>query len=186
MDISMKSSKTRTVWTKQETVFLQENYGVLTSYQIAKKLNKTRSAIINRARKLTLNIGSFWKGKKLTESHKNKFRNNPKRGHRQPHSKETRIKMAKSHCGEKSHFWKGGVTPVRDVIHHSTEYTLWREAVFYRDNFTCRACGQRGNYLEAHHILSFSGYPHKRFDISNGMTLCKVCHKKTDNYGKHC
>lgn len=55
-------------------------------------------------------------------------------------------------------------------------------AVFQRDNFTCQGCKQRGGRLHAHHILAFSQFPEHRFDVSNGLTLCKECHKKTDNY----
>jgi len=39
--------------------------------------------------------------------------------------------------GEKSHFWKGGITPEHIKSRNSTENCLWREAVFARDNWTC-------------------------------------------------
>lgn len=60
----------------------------------------------------------------------------------------------------------------------STEYKLWRKSVFIRDGFTCQICGSRGVRLNAHHIKSYAAYPELRFDISNGITFCEVCHKK--------
>jgi len=69
--------------------------------------------------------------------------------------------------------------------HHArnTKYKEWRDTVFKRDDYTCRDCGKKGEYLEAHHIKSWSKYPQLRYDITNGLTLCKKCHKRTDNYG---
>ena len=97
---------------------------------------------------------------------------------------EFRIKMADSRRGEKSHLWKGGVTPVNKAIRHSIEYRLWRESVFKRDNYTCVWCGKVGGRIEADHIKAFKDYPELRFAIDNGRTLCKSCHKKTDTYGR--
>lgn len=98
-------------------------------------------------------------------------------------SDETRIKMRDAQRGEKSHLWKGGITPIHQRIRSSAEYRLWREAVFKRDNYTCRFCGKRGVVLNADHIKPFAFFPELRFAIDNGRTLCKECHKKTETYG---
>lgn len=80
-------------------------------------------------------------------------------------------------------FWKGGINKPNMKIRRSSEYLSWRKAIFERDNYTCKICRARsGNgkrvYLEAHHIFSFAIYPELRFDTNNGITLCKICHKK--------
>ena len=85
--------------------------------------------------------------------------------------------------GSKSHFWRGGITPINFKIRHSVEYKLWRESVFKRDNYTCISCGQVGGKLNADHVKPFSLFPDLRFDINNGRTLCVPCHRKTDTYG---
>lgn len=57
------------------------------------------------------------------------------------------------------------------------ENTRWRFAVYSRDDFRCRVCGDsRGGNLEAHHLNSYTDYPEERFVLSNGITLCKDCH----------
>lgn len=62
------------------------------------------------------------------------------------------------------------------------KYLKWRSDVFRRDNWTCQTCNIRGVYLEAHHIKSWAKYPEFRYDLENGVALCKECHKLTDNY----
>ena len=61
-------------------------------------------------------------------------------------------------------------------------YNQWRIKVFNRDNYTCQVCGLRGKGIQAHHIKSWKNYPEERLDVSNGVTLCKECHKDTHNY----
>ncbi len=101
-------------------------------------------------------------------------------------------RVSESNRGERSHLWKGGITPLNKAIRTSTMYSNWRNQVFGRDNFTCQECGARGVWLEAHHIKSFSSLIGENkittleqamqcntiWDISNGKTLCKVCHKE--------
>ena len=84
--------------------------------------------------------------------------------------------------GEKSHLWKGGKTKESKIRQTSAEYKEWRNNVFERDNYTCQKCGKKGD-IEAHHIKEQCNYPELIFDINNGITLCRKCHKETDNYG---
>jgi len=111
------------------------------------------------------------------------------------HSKESRLKIAIAHKGSKSHLWKGGVTSENKKLRSSIEYSLWREAVFKRDDYRCVFCGIKSAkgivvYLHADHIKPFAYFPKLRLDINNGRTLCKNCHEKTDTYkgraNKHC
>lgn len=80
--------------------------------------------------------------------------------------------------GEDHHNWKGGITPENSKIRASAEYKEWRMTVFKRDDFTCQNCKIKGSQLEAHHIVKFSEDPTLRFEISNGLTLCRKCHKE--------
>lgn len=81
-------------------------------------------------------------------------------------------------------FRKDPVTPVNQRIRKSTEYRLWRKAVFERNKYACVWCLEVGGRLNADHIKPFAYYPELRFAIDNGRTLCNSCHLKTDTYGR--
>jgi hypothetical protein len=98
-------------------------------------------------------------------------------------SPEFVVNMRTRFVGEKHWNWQGGKTDETRRIRNSWEYRQWRKAVFERDRYTCRVCGQVGGLLNADHIKPFSSYPHLRFDVINGQTLCLPCHKKTATFG---
>lgn len=78
--------------------------------------------------------------------------------------------------GEKNWRWKGGVSTESERIRKSAQYVEWRKKVFERDDFRCVLCLKRGGDIHAHHILFFSTNPDLRFNLGNGITLCKSCH----------
>ena len=91
--------------------------------------------------------------------------------------------------------WKGGITFWKKRIWDSPKYKNWRQQVFQRDSFTCQKCGQKGKYLEAHHLKSFHDLLRKYniksreeankcdalWDAGLGQTLCFKCHQPTKN-----
>jgi hypothetical protein len=99
--------------------------------------------------------------KKISESLKGK--NNPMYGIRR--------------FGKDNPNWIDGRTPEIRKLRNSDEIIRWRWKVFKRDNYTCQICGQHGYELQAHHIYPFSIYNFIRFELWNGITLCKDCHR---------
>lgn len=84
--------------------------------------------------------------------------------------------------GSNSHWWKGGVVNKNKIERGRSKYSEWRMKVFIRDDYTCQDCGKRnGNgyrvYLHAHHKEHFSKHIELRYEVSNGITLCKDCHR---------
>lgn len=66
----------------------------------------------------------------------------------------------------------------------SRKWRDWRKAIYERDKYTCVLCGDdKGGNLEADHIKPRYLFPELTFDVSNGRTLCKPCHKKTATFG---
>lgn len=84
--------------------------------------------------------------------------------------------------GKNNSNWRGGTKNAGRAFRRSRAYKDWRKAVFERDGYTCIWCGQRGGELHADHIKPFAYYPELRLELSNGRTLCKPCHAKTDTY----
>ena len=119
--------------------------------------------------------GRTYKGKPLTLEHRKKL------------------------SGKNSPRWRGGITPLYYRIRKLTESNRWRLAIFERDLFTCQECKKSGIRLECHHIKSFLKIIKENniktieealnckelWDVNNGITYCKKCHKLTDSYGKN-
>jgi 5-methylcytosine-specific restriction endonuclease McrA len=58
----------------------------------------------------------------------------------------------------------------------------WKHMVKYRDRGVCQTCGIKKPLMHAHHIYPVEEYPEKRNDLSNGITLCPMCHSRAHRY----
>jgi thymidylate synthase (FAD) len=78
--------------------------------------------------------------------------------------------------GEKSNWWRGGVSklPERRAVGYWT--TAQAPAVHARFNYTCQLCGERGGALEVHHIIPVWADMGKARDLDNLCSLCDECH----------
>lgn len=82
------------------------------------------------------------------------------------------IRAARS--GEKSNFWKGGISSDRANIARWTREQAPRVHVTF--DYTCQDCGRRGGRLQAHHVKSVVEFPELAREFSNLVTLCSDCH----------
>lgn len=62
-------------------------------------------------------------------------------------------------------------------VRASIEAKAWTVAVLERDNHTCQDCGCTDDIV-THHIKEWKDHVELRFDVSNGVTLCRSCHGK--------
>lgn len=89
--------------------------------------------------------------------------------------------------GDKSHKWNPKLTKEDRLMNRSVfrkPINDWRVKVFIRDKRTCAVCDYRGQEINAHHLDGWNWCKEKRFDLDNGITLCKECHRKFHNeYG---
>ena len=104
--------------------------------------------------------------------------------------------------GAGNHRWAGGKTEFSRRVRNLPEYAKWRLEVFRRDFFTCVMCGEKrcaGKRIIIHadHINPLSLLLEQfnikviddaiaclpLWDVANGRTLCKECHKKTPTWG---
>ena len=62
---------------------------------------------------------------------------------------------------------------------YDTKYKYWMLAVKKRDSWKCKiGDGNCKGRLEAHHILNWEDFPELRYDVNNGITLCKNHHPR--------
>lgn len=56
-------------------------------------------------------------------------------------------------------------------------YYKWRKQILIRDNNKCQVCGSVEK-IEPHHLYSWVAYPALRFDLGNGIALCRSEHQE--------
>ena len=176
-------------WTNDEVEILIKNYEYYSNYEMVKKFFPYRKEkhIADKASKLGL------------------YKNDEtiKRISAEKMSASVRLKISKNHkekalfVGSKNPMynskrfgalnpnWKGGITTEKETAMRSEKYKAWRKSVFERDLYTCQCCGKMTHDIEAHHLDNFAEYPAKRYDIDNGITLCKKCHNPNQKGSFH-
>lgn len=65
---------------------------------------------------------------------------------------------------------------LRRWLRNSFEYKQWRTAVYSRDGHRCALC-LASEGIVAHHVEPIAINPDRAFDVDNGLTLCRPCHK---------
>lgn len=68
------------------------------------------------------------------------------------------------------------IVPVTAAERRRQATKRWRVQVLARDGHRCQHCGATGCKLNAHHVKPWAKHPELRTDLSNGITLCEVCH----------
>lgn len=66
---------------------------------------------------------------------------------------------------------------------NSAKLYMWKRAVKERDGHKCMQCAST-HRVAAHHVVPWRLDEIKRFDISNGITLCISCHGKAEGFQK--
>lgn len=126
-----------------------------------------------------------------------------------PGRRKAKLKFCSNQCcrdyrsRENHHNWKGGISPLNELIRGHSKSREWVKSVMKRDDYTCQSCGDRGVELHVHHVRSFSDIlqefllqhsnldPKKNqhillklaldkkefFDVNNGESLCLDCHE---------
>jgi hypothetical protein len=80
----------------------------------------------------------------------------------------------------KNHWnWRGGTSKYSNSRRCDKLYQAWVRAIKIRDNYTCRLKDNNcKGQLVAHHILRWQDYPKIRYNINNGITLCRHHHPR--------
>jgi 5-methylcytosine-specific restriction endonuclease McrA len=62
-------------------------------------------------------------------------------------------------------------------------YKDWRKKIYTRDKFRCQMPDCSSKYrLQAHHIKKWSNAAILRYDVDNGVTLCRSCHERVTGH----
>ena len=119
------------------------------------------------------NLGRHWKMSKETKD------NLIKKLTGRILTKEHRLNLSKSHMGELSSCWLGGISFEPYGLEFNKQL---KEKVRERDNHLCMECGERQNSYKfpIHHI----DYNKRNNEMSNLVTLCRSCHGQT-NYERN-
>ena len=126
---------------------------------------KTQWENNDKRRKETANLA---KNTILTEESRNKIKEKMK-------TEEYRKKQSLSKIGEKNPSYNPNLDRINNNSRSIAGNTIWRRNILEKYNYKCDKCNSKDN-IQTHHLYNWSSHPEKRFDIDNGVCLCKKCH----------
>lgn len=64
----------------------------------------------------------------------------------------------------------------------NSKYKKWKEKVIAKHGYVCWHCGtfSKKDDIQVHHIFKWHLYPKLRYDVRNGIVLCRDCHALYD------
>lgn len=68
----------------------------------------------------------------------------------------------------------------------STKYNRWRCIVRKKFNYKCAICNERSISLHAHHVIPWSDNVELRYNTSNSLLVCELCHSIIHGYSIGC
>lgn len=112
-----------------------------------------------KSKEIKEKISKAKKGVKLSEEHKKKLSE----------------ALKGKNSGEKSHFWKGGISPKLYAVNWTK---ILKISIRERDKYICQICKKKqgDKTFPVHHI----DYDKKNCNPNNLITLCHNCHSKTN------
>lgn len=123
--------------------------------------------------------GHIWKGRSLTESAKQKMRENHAdvSGDKNPN-------FGKGLHGESNPNWQGGKKVYGYIKNNPPQRNRKRDIILSREIINrderCILCGNTSR-LDAHHIEPWMEREDLRYNPLNLVTLCRSCHTRADN-----
>ena len=179
----------------EKIVKLYKNGKTLAEVSTILKVNVSTVSKYIKKKKIMRSCSEAKTGRKIlkfTDEHKRKIGMSNKNKKRTKETKEKLSKAKINKYGEETNNWKGGKTPLNQLIRHSFKNKAWIHSTFERNNYTCKVCKKRGGNLNAHHIKLFNIIIKENniktlkeaifcddlWNLSNGITLCEKCHKK--------
>jgi hypothetical protein len=132
--------------------------------------------IKNREAKLK-NPVRYWLGKTRSIETKEKI---SKKNSGKIRSEDFKKNLSKIFSGEKHPRWiKDRSKLAKRQERNDMAYKEWRKSVWIRDGFKCKIDDPFCNgKIIAHHILSWKDYLNSRYDVNNGITLCRFHHPR--------
>lgn len=91
-----------------------------------------------------------------------------------------RLEVVKKKVGPLHNNWNPNKSQEeRDLYkkkHRCLEFKQWSHKIKELYNFKCQICDEHRRRLESHHLNGWAQFPDQRFDLENGVCLCKECH----------